>query len=383
MMQLRVAVLADLLEEQWPSMDLVAEMLVANLPRQQASVSATLVRPAMRRRLSRVRYGGRAHNADRLLNRFWDYPNRVRAQRRRYDVFHVVDHSYAQLVHALPPGRAVVTCHDLDTFRSVLDPKREPRSAAFRAMSRRILSGLQKAERVICVSGATRAELLSQGLVSPERLVVIANGVHRSCVPHRDPIADAEIESLLGPADCQKVELLHVGSTVPRKRIDVLLRVFAAVRRHLPQAQLIRVGGDFAAEHRQLVSDLGIGESIRVLPFLPRDTLAATYRRAALLLQPSEREGFGLPVVEAMACGTPVLASDLPVFREVGGSAAEYAPVDEVTEWAARALGLLAEREQGGERWHHRRRMALEHAQQFSWAENARKTLEVYREVVS
>ena len=94
------------------------------------------------------------------------------------------------------------------------------------------------------------------------------------------------------------------------------------------------------------------------LPFFsPREsadraTLAAVYRRAALALQPSEAEGFGLPVAEAMACGTPVLASDLPVLREVGGEAAVYRPVADVPAWSEAALNLLAERQAQHATWH-------------------------------
>src|SRR5205085_736797 len=80
------------------------------------------------------------------------------------------------------------------------------------------------------------------------------------------------------------------------------------------------------------------------LPFFETDRLAALYRRAAMVLVTSEREGFGLPVVEAMACGTPVVATDLHVLREVGGAAAVYCALDNVTAWRDTVLGLVAER---------------------------------------
>src|SRR4029453_12501754 len=148
----RVAVVCDLLEENWPSMDLVGEMLLSNLRKDHsASILATCLRPPMRRRFTRVaRAGNIPFNADRFLNRFWDYPRWLGRQNQDFDLFHVVDHSYAQLVHQLPAARTVVTWHDLDTFRSVLEPEREPRGVAFRAMTRRILDGLRKAGHVAC-----------------------------------------------------------------------------------------------------------------------------------------------------------------------------------------------------------------------------------------
>jgi len=180
MTPLRVAIVCDFIEEDWPSMQMVGEMLFDHLGKgHSAAVHATLIRPAFARRLSRIPGAGRvAFNADRLLNRLVDYPRVVRRLRDEFDLFHIVDHSYSHLVHEIPRGRAIVTCHDLDTFRCVLEPGREPRSRLFRMMTRRILDGLQNAVRVICNTNTTRAELLRYGLLPPSRLNVIRFGVH-------------------------------------------------------------------------------------------------------------------------------------------------------------------------------------------------------------
>ncbi|MHC5543090.1 glycosyltransferase family 1 protein, partial [Singulisphaera rosea] len=146
----RLALVCDYAEEGWPSMDLMGEMLFAYLGREHsAELSVTPVCPPYRHRMTRVpivRGRGAARNADRLLNRFWDYPRSLgrRARQGEFDLYHLVDHSYSQLVHALPDDRTIVTCHDLDTFRCLLDPAREPRPAWFRAFARRTLEGMQK-----------------------------------------------------------------------------------------------------------------------------------------------------------------------------------------------------------------------------------------------
>ncbi len=382
----RVAVICDLAEENWPSMDLVAEMIYSRLQANHSSqLRVSRLCPQMQRRFTRLPVIGRqwsANNADRLLNRYWDYPRWLRRHRDEFDLFHLVDHSYGQLLHELPPERTVVTCHDLDTFRCLLEPESEPRPLWFRRMMQRTLDGFRRAARVICVSETTRQHLLAHGLFEADKLTVVTNGVHPSCRPEGNVMADAKAAQLLGKT-ADGSFLLHVGSTIPRKRIEALLQIFAAVRQSIPQTRLVRVGGPFTAEQNRLLHKLKLQDSVLVLPFLDRDVLAAVYRRSALVLQPSEREGFGLPVAEAMACGTNVVASDIAVLREVGGEAASYCPVGDVAVWAETILALLAERKDRPDDWQQRRQRAIAQAAKFSWAEHVRKLVEVYEEVLN
>ena len=381
---LRVGLVCDFLEERWPSMDLIGEMLARFLGAEPGGdTRADLLRPRLRRRFSRVPVLGRGRsleNADRLLNRFVDYPHWLRQRIRAYDVFHVVDHSYSHLIHGLPPERTVVTCHDLDTFRCLLEPGQESRPKWFRTMTRRILDGLQKSAQVIAVSGATRDELVRYGLFPPERISVIPNGVHPSCSPQPNGPADDEAAKRLGRV-LDFPLLLSVGSTLPRKRLDLLLRVFAAVRRELGLVCLVRVGG-LAPEHWRLANELGIADHILVLPFLEREILAAVYRRATLLLHTSSAEGFGLPLIEAMACGCPAVASDIPVLREVGATAVPYCRVADLAQWTNAVLSLLRERIERPAEWEARRQRGLARAAGFSWAENARLSSLVYQRVL-
>jgi glycosyltransferase involved in cell wall biosynthesis len=378
--RLRVAILADYLEEEWPSMDLVADMLYEHLRREHAAtVEATLVRPPMPRRLTRlplVAAPAKASILDRALARQWDYPRALGAIRGRFDVYHVVDHTYAHLVHALPADRTVVTCHDVDAFRSILQPEDEQRSAPYRWMSARILAGLRLAAHVPCDSESTRDALVSLAGFPQDRLSVIANGTDTAQWQDTDALADLEAARLLGPR--QGVELLHVGSTIPRKRIDILLDVFAAVKAERKDARLIRVGGPFTAEQRVRARELGILDAVVVLPFVDRATLAAVYRRAALTLLPSEREGFGLPLVESLASGTPMVATDIPVLRELGGDAVSYCPLEDIVQWAIAILALLAERDRLPERWRLRRAAGVARASDFSWSHYAARLVGIY-----
>jgi glycosyltransferase involved in cell wall biosynthesis len=378
----RVAIVCDLLEENWESMDLVGRMLEKSLRELGGNLEVVRICPSLRRRFTPVdgSTSGALFNADRFMNRFWDYPKWLRELRDEFDLFHIVDHSYSQLVHHLPAHRTIVTCHDLDTFRSVLEPAQERRSFVFRAMTRHSLGGLRKAARVTCDSIATKSELLTHGLIEPERVSVVTNGIHPSCSPIGHPDADREADRLLGPV--RAYDLLHVGTTIPRKRIDVLLEVVARVRRQVPDVRLVRAGGSFTAEQRALASRLNLTDAIVVLPRLERDVLAAIYRRASLALLPSEREGFGLPLAEAMACGIPVIASDLQVLREVGGEAAEYCAVGDIDTWTHAIMRLLQERNDQ-DAWQRRRDLGLHRASSFTWAGYARRMAGIYSDLLS
>ncbi len=370
---IRVALLADMPEERWPSMDLMGEMLEAEL-REVGGIDAALVRPSMKRRFSRNDdFSSGRYNVDRLAGRMFDYPRLLRSKAREFDVFHLTDHSYAQLALETPPERTLVTCHDIDAFRAVVEPREHPRPFWIRRISRRVLEGLRRAAIVTCDSRATRDDLLAYDLVPEERLVVVPLGVHPSCSPDRTPADDA-LDLRLGPAG-RVPEFLHVGSTIPRKRIDVALQVFAAIVETHPNARLLRVGGPFTEEQRSLAAKLGIADSIVVLPFIDRETLAAVYRRALALILPSAAEGFGLPVVEALASGTPVLCSDLAVLREVGGEAADYFHHEDAAGFADRAQELIEDpvirvrkRSEG-----------LLQAEGFRWSAAAEKFAEIYR----
>ena len=377
--RLRVAVVADYAEERWPSMDLVADMLMSHFASEHAqAIEATLVRPRMP---SWIRRGGETLPAalERIGARLLHYPRALAAIAGRFDVYHVVDHSYAHLVHHLPAARTLVTCHDLDAFRSVLQPHEEHRSWPYRLMARRILEGLRKAAHVACDSEATRASLVGLAGFDDGRVSVIPNGADTGGYPHDDAAADVEAARMLGPR--RGIELLHVGSTIPRKRIDVLLEVFAGVRRARGEVRLTRVGGPFTAEQRIRARELGLTSAINVLPFVDRATLAAVYRRSALALLPSDREGFGLPIVEALACATPMVASDIPVLREIGSTAVTYCPVASVEAWVEAILRLLDEREQQPAAWQARRDAGLARASEFSWSNYAAAVAARYRAI--
>jgi glycosyltransferase involved in cell wall biosynthesis len=355
-------------------MDLTAAMLVEAASRIAPDVSAVRVLPPFARLFSRLSFLGRARpafNADRLWNRMLRYPRHARRLAGDFDAFHVADHSYAQLVHALPARRTGVFCHDLDAFRCLLEPERDPRPAWFRAVARRVLSGLRRAAVVFHNSRTVGDEILRHDLVPQEHLVHAPLGV----APEFRPAPAGEpLPGGVAPG----AYLLHVGSCIPRKRIDSLLATFAGARAARPGLRLVQVGGEWTGEQQALIARLGIGDALMQLRGIDRSSLAVLYRGAALVLQPSDAEGFGLPVVEALACGAPVLSSDIPVLREVGGEAVLYCSAGDVVAWGRTATAVLS-----GSLPVPPVSARLAQAARFSWEAQARVIVGAYRDLLA
>jgi glycosyltransferase involved in cell wall biosynthesis len=166
-----------------------------------------------------------------------------------------------------------------------------------------------------------RSQLERFGLIDPTRLVHVPYGVSAEFTPGADPPNGYPF-------------LLHVGSCIPRKRIDVLLDVFAAVRRGRPDLRLVKVGGPWAPAQKEQLGRLGLAGAVDTRNGLTRGDIAALYCAAALVLLPSVAEGFGLPVIEALACGAALVASDLPVLRE--GAVRRWCTARSATSWQGR-----------------------------------------------
>lgn len=361
---MRTALICDYLEEQWHSMDLCAEMLFAHW-RTDSRFQLDQVRPPFQPRLTWFpKLGKVAFNSDRLLNRFWDYPNYVKQIAYQFDAFHVCDHTYAQLVHELPANRTGVYCHDIDAFRSLIEPEQEPRPRWYRAMSQRILDGLQKAAIVFYSTETVRQQIEHYQLVDCDRLIHAPYGI--------SPEFSIESNEVL-PEAIQSPFILHVGSCIPRKRIDVLLDVFAELSQAHPELQLVKVSGEWTDEQNQQLDRLNIRAKVIHLWNLPTSMIAALYRRAEVVLLTSEAEGFGLPLIESLACGAIAVVSDLPVFREVAKDAAIYCPVGNISAWVKAIVTVLNNPNQAPAQ-----SRRLEIASQYSWQKHAEIIRQAY-----
>jgi glycosyltransferase involved in cell wall biosynthesis len=308
-----------------------------------------------------------ALNADRLLTRFGFYPLRASGARLQADGFHIVDHTYAQLVHALPAARTGVYCHDLDAFSCLLEPARDPRPLWFRALAQATLLGLRRAALVFHSTQAVREQLLAHRLVDERRLVHAPLGVAPEFFSPPGPPPE-KLRALDG-----RRFVLHVGSAAPRKRLDLVFHAFAQATRGEPEVLLVQQGAQLGVSQWAQLEQLGIAARLVQPPPLERTELAWLYQRSEAVLLPSDREGFGLPVVEALACGARVIASDLPALREVGGSAVRFCPPGDRQAFAQALAEVLQTAETAQDR-----AAARAQAARFSWSTHARIIRDAY-----
>jgi glycosyltransferase involved in cell wall biosynthesis len=354
----KLAVVSDFVEEGWPSMDLVADELV-RFAGEVIGVEVGRIQPRMLAPFSKLapRRAGSylVRNADRLSGRYLEYSLRMLAERGRFDRFHIVDHSYAHLALLLPAGRIGVFCHDVDAFLPLFDAS-APRWR--KALAGTLLAGMRRADVIFHSTTTVREAILRYELVPEARLVQAPYGVAR------------EFHATAGPEDARLAAgapfVLHVGSFIPRKNPEFLLRIFGALHRARPELEFVQVGATFSDAQEQLVLELGIGPRLRRFGRLSHAELAPYYRTARAVVLPSTAEGFGLPVIEALSCGAPMVASDLPVLREVGGGAVDYCRLDDLDAWCAAVLRVIDEAPGA------RRDVRLERAASYSWQAHAR-----------
>ena len=287
------------------------------------------------------------------------------------DVFHAPHYVYPLML----PCPGVVTIHDCIHLRFPQQfPKLGSNSYA-RMMMRRAVA---KSNRVLTVSEATRADLVELVNADPSKIEVIPHG----CDPYfLETVDDRELSNVAKKYSLDRPFLLNVTNIKPHKNLKRLLESFGQLRRDYDDLDLVIAGGDFS-QHPELLAackSYGIEKRVKRVGFLPKKELRALYRLARIFVFPSLYEGAGLPPLEAMACGTPVVASDNSAIPEiVGRNALLVNPyrVDAITEAIRSLLENSSFRDALGAQGKIR-------AQEFDWDKSARRVLDIYREVLT
>lgn len=292
------------------------------------------------------------------------------------DVHHLIDHGYGHLGFSLDPDRTVANFLDAMLLKFRAQELPIERYPYLTVLAHRVdLVAIGRAARVITISESSRRDLLRFTDVNPDRVRVILLGVSRRFSP-ADP---ADPDGLGSGGRAGPPRILHVGHCGPYKNVEGVLRALPRAIRTLGEPiQFVKAGGPFTTAQREFISHLGIQDEVIHLGPVPDDALPRVYREADLLVMPSLHEGFGLPVLEAMASGTPVVASDRGSLPEVVGDAGLI--VDDPDDPDAIAAGMVRVLGDPALRQDLRAR-GLARAATFTWERTARETLAVYRQV--
>ncbi|MCX6356956.1 MAG: glycosyltransferase family 1 protein [Candidatus Aureabacteria bacterium] len=304
---------------------------------------------------------------DRFYRCWYDWYLPFQACCRRIDLFH----GPSYLIPRTRRARTVVTVHDLTHVKY---PHWAPHCApAFAARAR---SAIERADRVIAISETTRDDILSFFAVDPARVRVIYYGIDAVFRPIDDA---ARLEKFRGRYNLPRRFVLSVLSINPRKNIPGLLKAFARVvgNGNVPHSLVIAAKSYGSNDVSSEAERLGLGGRFVLLDYVPQEELPLLYNCADMFVFPTFYEGFGLPPVEAMACGRAVIASNAGSLPEVLGDAALYCDPHDADALADAIQGLCASEAE-------RARLAargIGQASLYSWERCAAETLALYEDL--
>jgi glycosyltransferase involved in cell wall biosynthesis len=318
--------------------------------------------------------GGFAHRASRLAgNLAWTHvhlPARLRLH--NFDLLH----SPAFIAPIKAPCPVVITMHDI-TY--LLYPSHF--ASWWTRYMKSVVPATVKSAAIICGSEHSKRDIMQAYSLSPGKVHVVPYGVDHARF-HRAAKLDPQWARTVGIGEGY---VLHVGALSHRKNIPTLLRAVARLRSmgKWGTRQLVLAGpelpGMFGADEiHQAIRSLELSKTVILAGRVAETHLPGLYSSAALLVMPSLYEGFGFPVLESMAAGTPVVASRTSSLPEIGGDAAIMVPPDNVEAFAEAIADVLSNPAVAQEL----RGKGLMRAQQFTWERAATETIQVYRSVI-
>lgn len=376
--KLRVLLVGNYRIDRLQSMDRFAEIMASELMRRGHEVRVIRPEPFF----GNVALLGRtAAKWLGYIDKFVLFPRNLKQAARWADIVHICDHSNAMYVPAVKRVPHLITCHDLLAVRAGLGEVTHVQvSPTGRILQRLILAGLGKSEMVVCDSTATRSDaeklLLRDGEADGKDLRLILLGLN---YPYRIlPLDTARARlSVIDGLDVEHRFLLHVGSSHPRKNRSSVLKIFGMIAGTF-SGQCLFAGQMLPPDLMDFAAQLGITERIVQVAGPSNELLEAIYNSAYALVYPSLSEGFGWPIIEAQACGCPVVCSNAGSCAEVAGEGAFVFEPNDIDGFASALLELNNDAE--------RQRLVdlgLKNSRRFSTEAMVEKYEEVYYYCVS
>lgn len=291
-------------------------------------------------------------------------------KRKKVDLFHSPNYMIPLL--AFPRRRSsrikcVTTIHDLIPLVFPDHAPKSKKSRLFPVFCAIMNEVGRRSDAIITVSNASRRDILEKLHISPaaaNKVHTVYNGVSKRFQP---------------PTTDQRPSLLYVGRADPYKNLETLIRALSIVHKTTDLKPNLLLAGSpdpRYPEAMNLANELGLKDMVKWTGYLSDDDLVKTYQSADLLVHPSRYEGFGLQIIEAMACGTPVVSSNGGSLPEVAGDAAIMVDPDDVEGFAAGIIEVLTNPEVADKM----QKDGYKQAKKFTWKKAAEETLKVYRE---
>jgi len=235
----------------------------------------------------------------------------------------------------------------------------------------------RRADAIVAVSESTRDDLVDFYQIEPSKITVIPE----AAADHFRPPSIEDMGRARRKYDLPEQYLLHISTIEPRKNLPRLLKALRMLRGEFPRLNLVLVGarGWLVDDMLRELQESDLADAVHLLGWVPDDDMAAVIGSAALGVQPSLYEGFGLPLLEHMASGQVVAASNSSSHPEVGGDAAAYFKAEDVEGMSSTIARLLKDEAE----YQSRRESGLKQAAGFSWRETARQTAHLYERLLS
>lgn len=296
------------------------------------------------------------------LTSYYYYPKKIP---KGFSLYHISSQMMGKSVRFVSP--AVVTCHDLIPFKM-----RSNHPGFNQYFRRKHLGALTDAAAIIFVSEHTKNDFLSRFDYKEENTAVIHHAASDVFYP-RDRLSSRQALGL--PLDPPII--LYVGSEAPRKNVETLLHAVYKIKKQTQDIILVRIGAQ-GKKSRELAANLNLEKNILYFKNVPEEALAKFYSAADLFFFPSLYEGFGLPALEALKSGCPLIASNATSLPEITEEAALLHHPLNVDAFVASIEKILSNKSIRDEY----RSKGIERAKHFSWENSARKTLEIYKKIL-
>ncbi|MHA1755122.1 MAG: glycosyltransferase family 4 protein [Promethearchaeota archaeon] len=317
-------------------------------------------------KLEYIYYTAPKHPLDFIAKRYILFPISSKKYSNEKNVVNHITFQYlGDLGHFLNKNNTIITCHDIFTFiekRNIKNPK---------IIQAYAITGLKKCKKIIAISNFTKNELISKLKIPESKIIVIKNGINNKIFY---PMNNSQLEKV-EPLFPGKIKILHVGTEAGRKDFLTLVKAFYLLKKKIKNIKLIRIGNPL---YKNALKQMGLENDVVYISNISDSRLREIYNLCDVFVFPSLYEGWGAPGLEAAACGTPVICTNIPVFREVYQDFPLYFPPKDFKTLSHLMFEVLTNKSM-------KREMGKKNAKiikQYSWKDSSKKYVKLIKKIL-